>query len=67
MTYRFWLCGEDNGTRIVDVPGCLDADRHTPQPPGYLAWHEWAEGMAETHEQVRCPGCALWTIWEPKT
>lgn len=45
---------------------CLNADRHTPQPRGYLAWHEWAEEMSKTHVQERCPGCGLLHIWVPK-
>ena len=40
--------------------------RHTPCPTGYVAWHEWAEKKALTHEQERCPGCGLWAIWRRK-
>lgn len=40
--------------------------QHTPCPEGYLAWHDWAEKMAETHRQKRCPVCRLWSIWVPK-
>lgn len=45
---------------------CPQAHLHTPCPQGYLAWHEWAEKMAKTHQQRQCPGCELWVIWEPK-
>lgn len=37
-----------------------------PEPSGYRNWHEWAERMATTHVQQRCPGCGLWVIWTPK-
>jgi hypothetical protein len=37
--------------------------KHTPSPGGYVAWHEWAEKKAETHEQVRCPVCGRWSVW----
>jgi len=39
---------------------------HTPQPTGYLEWHEWADKKAKTHRQVRCPGCGLFQIWVRK-
>lgn len=39
---------------------------HTPQPTGYLAWHEWAEQASKTHKQERCPVCNRWAIWTPK-
>lgn len=35
-------------------------------PEGYLQWHDWAETMGETHKQIKCGGCGLYTIWEPK-
>lgn len=57
------FCG---GTRIEVPPATTDrCVRHTPQPVGYLAWHEWAERKARTHRQERCPGCGLWKIWRP--
>lgn len=37
--------------------------RHTKSPTGYVAWHEWAEKKAKTHEQERCPNCGLWAVW----
>jgi hypothetical protein len=45
---------------------CPNEAGHTPQPRGYVAWHEWAEKMAETHKQERCPSCGLWEVWVPK-
>ncbi len=45
---------------------CPNEAQHTPHPRGYLAHGEWAEGMARTHRQVRCPGCGLFAIWLPK-
>lgn len=45
---------------------CADVAKHTQQPLGYLAWHEWAEKKARTHDQHQCPTCGLWTIWRRK-
>lgn len=39
---------------------------HTPQPEGYLAWHEWAEKKSRRHYQVRCPHCGLYKVWRRK-
>lgn len=41
------------------MPKC----RHTKTPKGYVAWHEWAEQKAKTHELIRCPGCGLYKLW----
>ena len=49
---------------LADRQPCSDS--HTPSPPGYLDWHAWAERMAKTHKQQRCPECNLWAIWVPK-
>jgi hypothetical protein len=58
------------GSRYLDhgreVDACPGAHLHTPQPRRYDAWHEWAERMAETHDQRRCATCGFWTIWELK-
>jgi hypothetical protein len=40
--------------------------KHTKQPIGYLAWHDWAEKKSRTHRQKRCPVCGLWSIWVKK-
>ena len=48
------------------MSGCPATASHNLGPARYLAWHEWAERMAETHVQTRCPGCGLWCIWTPK-
>ena len=45
---------------------CPQTNRHTPAPAGYVAWHSWAETMAKTHRQTRCPICRLFVIWTPK-
>lgn len=47
-------------------PTCANGGNHTPSPPGYLAWHDWAEEMSKTHDQKRCPGCGLYAVWVPK-
>lgn len=42
---------------------CEQEHLHTPCPHGYIAWHAWAEQMAMTHVQERCPSCGLLAIW----
>lgn len=51
---------------VLDAAACPDAATHTPCPTDYLAWHAWAETMAETHTQRQCRACGLYTIWTPK-
>lgn len=52
---------ESERNRILEM--CPNKAQHTPQPDGYLEWHDWAEGMAKTHRQIQCDGCKLWAIW----
>lgn len=40
--------------------------RHTPQPKGYIAWHEWAAKKSKTHRQIRCKGCGRLEVWTRK-
>jgi hypothetical protein len=47
------------------VPSCDPRCGEHRQPTGYVDAAEWAEYMQQTHAQRRCPGCGLWTIWEP--
>lgn len=47
-----------------DAEDCPKVETHTACPSGYLAWHEWAERMSETHRQRRCTSCGLYAIWE---
>jgi hypothetical protein len=45
---------------------CSTPGLHTTGgPTGYGAWFDWAERMARTHVQVRCPGCGLYKVWRP--
>lgn len=46
---------------------CPNKDAHTPHPRGYLEWHAWAEEMAATYDQTKCPGCGLMAIWKLAT
>lgn len=39
---------------------------HTPQPTGYIEWHEWARLASKTHGQVTCPHCGRLFVWLPK-
>lgn len=55
--------GAGRGDRGVTVSTC---DDHVYGPDGYLAWHEWAQRMSKTHQQIRCDECELWAIWVPK-
>ena len=45
---------------------CQKAFKHTPVPDGYVAWMEWAEKKAKTHEQIKCPVCKTYSIWKRK-
>ena len=45
---------------------CPNRAEHTEGPTGYVQWHAWAERMAKTHVQSKCPGCGLWVIVTPK-
>ncbi len=44
---------------------CPESANHRTGPINYVDWVEWAEQLAETHEQVMCPGCDLWVVWIP--
>lgn len=56
---------QDRPVRFL-APRCPDKASHTECPEGYIQWHAWAEKMSKTHEQERCAGCGLFTIWRPK-
>ena len=45
---------------------CPNQAEHAGEPTNYLAWHEWAEQMAKSHTQHRCPGCGYWRVWRPR-
>jgi hypothetical protein len=34
-------------------------------PDGYIAASDWADAMLEDHDQKRCPGCGLMSVWVP--
>ncbi len=53
-------------TTIKSADACIDKAKHTPDPTGYIAWHEWAEKKARTHTQHQCPTCGFWAIWKRK-
>ena len=46
---------------------CSNYTEHTLEPEGYIAWHLWAEKMARTHKQVKCPTCGKYVIWKRRT
>lgn len=47
-------------------PPCLNRDKHTPSPDGYLHWQDWADEMSKTHKQIKCKSCGLFAIWVKK-
>ena len=55
--------GVRGGALLVEQPEC----EHTKRPEGFVAFQEWAEKKAKTHDQIRCPVCGLWAVWVPKT
>ena len=57
--------GQPLRDRIMREAGC-EHSRQPGEPMGYLAWFEWVETYAETHDQGQCPRCRLWVIWTPK-
>lgn len=63
MTYRLYLCPVDEP--LVDPnPDCPSHELHTPQPRGYINWHDWAASMNyKGSRQRKCPGCGLYNIW----
>jgi NAD-dependent dihydropyrimidine dehydrogenase PreA subunit len=49
------------------VDACPNHRAHArDEPRSYLAWHEWAEKKAKTHDQSECSGCGLFVIWKRK-
>lgn len=66
---QVFVCIDDPGPMVDPNPGCRRAELHTPQPgpnAGYVATAGWADQMLETHDQLQCPGCGRWLIWEPR-
>lgn len=64
--YKVYICGPTGKLEVPD-PECPNAELHTPQPTGYVEWHDWAQQMTKGFKQKRCPGCGLLNIWEPRT
>lgn len=63
---RGFVCILFDDQTPVQQPGPTPKCQHTPAPVGYNQWHGWAARMGKTHDQVRCPHCALFAIWVPK-
>ena len=61
--YAIYVCGGPEEPVPDTTSDCPLRGNHTPEPRGYLAWHEWAEGMSRTHLQARCKGCVLLKVW----
>lgn len=52
--------------RFTCEDACALKAQHTPRPDGYLNFCDWAEAMAKTHRQTKCPGCGLFIVWVPR-
>ena len=60
------LCTSDTETATIPDPDCPRADLHTPCPPGYLSWFDWAGSRyAKGSKQSRCPSCGRYLVWSP--
>jgi hypothetical protein len=55
---------------MIDKRVCKAADTHDPEVeygiPAGMTFSEWARQKSETHRPVRCQGCGLFKIWEPR-
>lgn len=60
-----------NGHAVPRFPA--ECEPHTDSPRGDLqwlawsdemGWHAWVDEMGQTHTQMQCKGCGLWSIWE---
>jgi hypothetical protein len=59
--------GYQPGMPLVDRPATTpDCEPHEPWPSGYIASSEYADLLAQAHDQRPCKGCGRWLIWEPK-
>lgn len=66
MSGSLILCIPDVTTLVDPNPDCPRAELHTPCPPGYLAWFDWAGSrVGKGSRQSRCPGCGLYNVWSP--
>lgn len=61
-----FVCGGDTATVADPDPTCPRSDLHTPCPPGYIEWFDWAAARAyRGSTQSRCPGCDRYNVWSP--
>lgn len=61
--YKIYLCPVER-PHVDPNPDCPQHELHTPQPPGYVEWFEWAAHMNyKGSRQRKCPGCGLYNIW----
>jgi len=60
------ICGGDFTCHPDTESDCLDRDKHTPMPIGYVDRADWAAAMiARGASQRRCPTCGLYAMWSP--
>lgn len=50
----------------LEQENCSNRHNHMESPSDYVEWHDWAERMAKTHKQIKCPECGYWVIWVRK-
>ncbi len=55
---------------LIDKKVCPTAELHDPEVefgiPADVMFNDWARQKATTHRLMKCQGCGLWKIWEPK-
>lgn len=57
------------GKRIrYSLRDCPDRVRlHDPGwPESFSDWSAYADTKSKTHQQVKCPTCGFYAVWEPK-
>lgn len=51
---------------MAGLKKCPNEDAHDPSPPSAMDWLTHTREKMLTHRPVRCPGCNLFKIWEPR-
>jgi hypothetical protein len=56
---------EDRGDAvlILFICSCCGIQLESDEP--LARCHEWADIMAKTHKQTKCPHCGLYMVWVP--
>lgn len=51
---------------MVGLKQCPRVELHSVDPPTSLSWLDRTRRKMDTHRPVKCPGCGLFKIWEPR-